>query len=104
MPESSQRVVSPHDLWLFPELHLAAARGDHETLRRRISRGDDLEATFLLGHSPDGEGTVTVTPLYIAAGSRFGATVETVRILLEAGANPRHETGRAAADRFCFPP
>lgn len=89
----SESALPPSEaLDAMPEIHRAAAVGDHKTLRTRLSRGDDVELIHPLPHALGGNATALATPLYVAAGSRFGATAETVRLLLEAGANPRHDS------------
>lgn len=60
-------------------LHEAAGRCDTNEVRRLISEGADLNAQ-------DGQG---MTALHAAA---YGGCVETVRALLEAGADPTLET------------
>ena len=72
----------------FPELHRAATVGDHATLRACIERGDDVNRAIRIPHAWHGGRPRPTTPLTLAAGSEWGATAETVELLLEAGANP----------------
>ncbi len=71
-----------------PPLHKAARLGDHAEIRRLIAAGADPNATFDIALDPGGR-EHRVTPLMIAAGSGDGATVETVKLLMELGADPK---------------
>jgi hypothetical protein len=67
-------------------LHRAARLGDHDGIRALVAAGADLEKEVELWYQP-GE-SVRLTPVLIAAGSSDGATVDTVRLLLDLGAAP----------------
>lgn len=73
-----------------PELHRAARLGDHDAIRRAVSAGNDIDQAFDLGLDPDAR-AYPATPLMVAAGSGEGATIETVNLLLELGADPGSE-------------
>lgn len=82
-----------------PPLHAAARTGDHIAIRRCVDGGADIDAVFDIGlgsrdcRTPD----QPVTPLMVAAGSGDGATVHTVKLLLELGADPTRVAGRNSA-------
>lgn len=78
-----------------PPLHRAARVGDHRLIRELIGQGADIDAVFDIALDPDC--CHTATPLMVAAGSGDGATVETVRLLIELGADPAHVEGRHSA-------
>lgn len=69
-----------------PPLHRAARFGDHEEIRRLVAAGADVDAVFD-GASDDDWDEVPATPLMVAAGTGDGATAETVKLLLELGAD-----------------
>jgi ankyrin repeat protein len=71
-----------------PALHRAAREGDHEAIRRLVRAGAAIDAAFDMELDP-GARPSPATPLMVAAGSGDGATVETVRLLLELGADPK---------------
>lgn len=79
-----------------PALHRAARVGDHAEIRRLVAAGADNNAEFDIGLDPDAREAM-VTPLMVAAGSGDGATVETVRLLMELGADAKHETDFGSA-------
>lgn len=80
-----------------PPLFRAAREGDHAEIRRLIGAGEDANAVFDIGLVPDGY-AMPATPLMVAAGSGDGANLETVRLLIELGADPaRVCDGRSAA-------
>ncbi|MFI4917691.1 MAG: ankyrin repeat domain-containing protein [Phycisphaerales bacterium JB060] len=70
-----------------PPMFAAARTGDHDTIRRLVAGGADLEQVFNIELDPGGRDT-PATPLMVAAGSGDGATKETVELLLELGADP----------------
>jgi ankyrin repeat protein len=67
-------------------LHRAARLGDDAQIRHLVAEGADVDALFDIGLDP-GAWEQPATPLMIAAGSGYGATVETVELLLEFGAS-----------------
>lgn len=71
-----------------PPLFRAARVGDHRAIRSLIADGADPNAVFDIGLDPSASPD-PATPLMVAAGSGDGATIETVRLLLELGADPR---------------
>ncbi len=71
-----------------PPLHRAARLGDQEEIERRIAAGDDINLAFDMSLDPAARSTFA-TPLMVAAGSGDGATVETLRLLVEQGADPQ---------------
>ncbi|MFN0059463.1 MAG: ankyrin repeat domain-containing protein [Planctomycetota bacterium] len=77
----------------FPELHRAAALGDHDAIVRCLARGDDVNATCECPHAGGGIGIQLASPLALAAGSKWGATAETVRLLIERGARKTWRAG-----------
>jgi ankyrin repeat protein len=70
-----------------PALHRAARLGDHQSIRDLISAGADINLPFDMCLDPGGR-SARATPLMVAAGSGDGATLETMRLLLELGAKP----------------
>lgn len=84
-----------------PALHQAARVGDEATIRRLITAGERIDAPFDLQLDP-GACPANATPLMIAAASGDGASLATVRLLIELGANPRIEMdGKSAAAWAC---
>lgn len=82
-------------------LHRAARLGDHAEIRRLVALGADLESPDHAPPDPKWE-VFQGTPLMVAAGSGDGATEETVRVLLELGADPKVVVGeRSAALNAC---
>jgi ankyrin repeat protein len=80
-----------------PALHRAARTGVVEAIAALARAGEDINAVFDIGLDP-GARACPATPLMVAAGSGDGATVETVRALLELGADPAIVLeGRSAA-------
>jgi len=82
-----------------PALHRAARLGDHQSIRRLVNEGDDINLPFDIGLDPGARSTLA-TPLMIAAGSGDGARLETMRLLLELGANPLLNFGSGSIARF----
>lgn len=70
-----------------PPLFAAARTGDHDAIGRLVPGGADLEQVFNIELDPGARDT-PATPLMVAAGSGDGATVGTVELLLELGADP----------------
>jgi hypothetical protein len=70
-----------------PALHCAARLGDHERIRQLVNNGHDINLPFDIRLDPGGRSALA-TPLMVAAGSGYGASVETMRLLLELGADP----------------
>lgn len=75
-----------------PPLFAAARLGDHAALRKLIADGVDLEEPFDIGLDP-GARARFATALMVALGSGDGASEETARILLDAGANANAHLG-----------
>lgn len=84
-----------------PPLHLAAHTGDHDAIRRLLADGADINEIAQLAMT-DGASPASATPLMIAAGSEDGATVETVRLLLQLGANPSVTIDGVSAAHFAY--
>jgi ankyrin repeat protein len=82
-----------------PPLHQAARIADHDSIRRLIAEGADINAEFDVGLDP-GAYPLHATPLMVAAGSGDGASVETVKLLLSLGADPKRETDAGSAAVF----
>lgn len=82
-----------------PPLHRAAREGNRAAIHELIAAGADPNATYDLEPDPEA-GERHATPLMTAAGSGTGATVETVRLLLELGADPRLVVGGESAASF----
>jgi ankyrin repeat protein len=80
---SSERAVPPE-----PELHRAARTGDHAAIERLLAAGADVNqrADIEFDHGPHLRG---LTPFLTAARSIDGATVATLRLLLDRGADVR---------------
>lgn len=77
------------------ELLRAARVGDHERVRE-LARGCEIDAEF--GVMVGGAGpSRKLTALMVAAGSGDGASVETVRLLMELGADARRVVGGYSA-------
>lgn len=79
-----------------PPLHTAARLGDHSAILSLVDGGADIDAVFDIGLDP-GAHAKPATPLMVAAGSGDGATIETVQLLLELGADPTRVVGRNSA-------
>lgn len=80
-----------------PLLHRAAREGDHDEIHRLIAARSNPNEVFDIRLNP-GARPWNATPLMVAAGSGDGATVETVRLLIELGADPKQVVdGRSAA-------
>jgi ankyrin repeat protein len=77
----SERAVPPE-----PEIHRAARTGDHTAIERLLAAGADVDerADLEFDHGPHLRG---LTPLLTAARSIDGATVATLRLLLDRGAD-----------------
>lgn len=71
-----------------PDLFAAARVGDHATLSRVIQSTHNVDEPFDIGLDP-GARPRLATALMVALGSGDGANLETVRLLLDAGANAR---------------
>lgn len=82
-----------------PPLHAAARVGDVNALRRLVEAGEDINAQFDKALE-SGARRQPATPLMVAAGSGDGATIETVRALLELGADPTVKTDGGSAAIF----
>src|SRR5262249_40796611 len=67
-------------------LHCAARLGDHDRIRQLVNEGHDINQPFNMALDPGGRDAMA-TPLMVAAGSAYGATVETMRLLLDLGAD-----------------
>ncbi len=80
-------------------MHRAARLGDGAAIRSLAREGADLNAVFDIDLDPE-VSSYPVTPLMVAAGSGDGATVETVRLLLELGADPKRTAGPGSAAAF----
>lgn len=84
-----------------PALHRAARIGDCNEIRRLVAAGHRLDAIFNTELDP-GAYERQATPFMMAAGSSDGASVDTLRVLLELGADPKTEIdGRSAATFAC---
>jgi ankyrin repeat protein len=82
-----------------PALHRAARIGDHSKIEALVAAGADFEETFDLALDPGGR-AMLATPLMVAAGSADGASVETVRLLIQLGANAVRSLGGSNAAHF----
>lgn len=82
-----------------PPLHRAARVGDHDAVRALVRGGADIESLYDIRLDPSAC-PFPATPLMVAAGSSYGATLETVHLLIELGADPRRKEGRYSATRF----
>ncbi len=84
-----------------PELHRAVRIGDHLAIRELCEAGAELSETARVELTQCYPAPLA-TPLMVAAGSREGATVETLRLLIELGADPTQIVdGRSAAFFAC---
>ncbi len=94
MDEGEARVEPPE----LPPLHAAAARGDHAEFERLLRAGWDPNARVDV-QSTGYTHFRSLTPLMVAAASTCGASVATLRWLIEQGADPhaRSESGSTAA-------
>lgn len=85
-----------------PPIHRAARLGDHDAIRQLAASSPCLETVFDLSLDPGARPWLT-TPLMVAAGSGDGASVETVRLLLDLGADAsRMVEGHSAASFACL--
>lgn len=82
-----------------PPLHRAARVGDDDAIRKLVTEGADVNQLFDMRLDPDGRQAVA-TPLMVAAGSGYGASIGTMRRLLELGANASLKTGFGSIARF----
>jgi len=82
-----------------PALHRAARLGDADAIRSQVAAGADVNASFDMGLDPGARSTMA-TPLMVAAGSGDGATVETLRLLVELGADPMKVLSNQSAATF----
>ena len=88
------RKLTPDDSGL-PPLHHAAWLGDADTIRAQVAAGANVDGSVQV--SVGGQTRISASPLQIAAGSSAGATVDTLRLLVELGAKPdRSWEGRTA--------
>jgi ankyrin repeat protein len=69
-----------------PPLHEAARLGDHDEIRSLVASGEAVDALSNIRLDPSARPQLA-TALMVAAGSADGATVETVRLLLQLGAS-----------------
>jgi ankyrin repeat protein len=87
----------PLDIEGEPPLHRAARLGDHDEIRRLAAAGHPINALANSEFYPYCDPRYA-TPFMVAAGSSNGATVETLRLLLELGADPAFQlAGHSAA-------
>lgn len=82
-----------------PPLHRAARLGDHAAIRDLIVQGSNVNEAFDMGLDPGARSTMA-TPLMVAAGSGDGATIGTVRLLIELGADPAVAISNQSAATF----
>ena len=68
-----------------PAIHLAARTGDHSAIKGLAASNSDLNEGFDVSLDPDTP-LEPLSPLEVAAGSGFGASVETLCLLVELGA------------------
>lgn len=85
----------PHE----PPLHRASRIGDHEQIKELVARGADINAVFDVRPIP-GASARPATPLMVAAGSGDGASPDTLRLLIELGADPTLDLGVGTAAQF----
>lgn len=71
------------------KIHRAARQGDHRVIRDLCTAGADLSEVCSVELPQFGCRPIGATPLMVAAGSREGASAETVGLLLELGADAR---------------
>lgn len=99
MPHSE--IESPEvDTAFLPHhsLHHAALTGDHDLIRKLVNQGADLNEFCVIYPNRN----LRVTPLSAAAGSDRGASVDTMRLLVELGASPfLEEESRSPAFYAC---
>ena len=84
-----------------PPLHRAARVGDDDAIRKLVTEGADVNQLFDMRLDPDGRQAVA-TPLMVAAGSGYGASIGTMQRLLELGANASLKTGFGSIARMTF--
>lgn len=82
-----------------PALHCAARLGNHDRIRQLINEGNDINLLFDMALDPGGREAMA-TPLMVAAGSGYGASVETMRLLLDLGADPTLKYKWGSIGRF----
>ena len=82
-----------------PPLHCAARLGDHEAIRKLVNDGSDINQTFDLELDPSGR-CLLATPLMVAAGSGYGANIETMQLLLKMGADSSRKIGPRSIARY----
>lgn len=70
-----------------PPLHRAARMGDEAAIRKLAAEGADLNQVFDM-QLAEGAQPFPMTPLMVAAGMGDGGSVETLRLLIELGADP----------------
>lgn len=82
-------------------MHRAARTGDCAEIRRLVAAGARIDSTFNTELDPDAY-CREATPFMVAAGSSDGSSVETLRVLMELGADPKTVIeGRSAATFAC---
>lgn len=82
-----------------PPLHRAARMGEDAAIRELVREGADVNELFDVRLDPGGRHAMA-TPLMVAAGSGYGATVQTMRLLSELGANESLATDFGSIARF----
>ncbi len=102
MPDSSHpNTDNPPGAHGEPPLHRAARLGDSAEIRRLVAAGAPINAIHSVDRHPC-EFDITATPFMVAARSLDGASVETLKVLLELGADPTVEIdGRSAVTFAC---
>ena len=82
-----------------PALHRAARLGDHDRIRQLFEDGCDVNLEFDMRLDPGGRQALA-TPLMVATGSGYGASVETMRLLLDLGADPLRKLSHSTIARY----
>ncbi len=87
--------MSPKNTSVEPTIHEAARLGDTSLIENLLSKGVDINERINMGSYYDSPHLIGLTPLIVAASSNEGATAETLRFLLERGADlhARSESG-----------
>jgi len=83
-----------------PALHCAVRLGDHESIRRLCSEGADIDLPFDMRLDEPMGRNFLASPLMVAAGSGYGASLDTMRLLLDLGAKPLLNFGSGSIARF----
>lgn len=101
MPEDNQEIVPENRPIAMnePLLFSAARVGDHDAIRRLVGAGEDVNVVARLPRDC-WDPPRRATPLMVAAGSDAGASVETVRLLLELGADATRDLDGDTAATF----